>query len=327
MVLKKKGSLALSALVVIILVLFVGGILVLISIGLLRSGSEFAEREICRSSIAAVAAKQKQTLGDLIYPLNDISCFTRYVTITTGQRFSQRTGDNAVEITVSSQEEAMRAVAEEMAGCWWQMGSGDMDKYNFIENDRDTTNMCFACADIFFTDEYIEEFGLTLGSSNNSFHNFLQTAVVKDLQLGKNTTYAAVLPGASRYPDSLSIADSYSVTYAIGHKSYWVESLAGQSALVAGGGTLGAGAVVGGTAAAGGAAVGLATGAGALAGAKAAAIGILSFVPGPGWLVAGALLVGGAALAYHSETADNEALANLQVGPTQEILSSCQRLY
>jgi len=139
----KKGELTTKQLVTII-ILIVSFIIILFLIFRLNLG-ETSDKEICRNSVV-LRGQSELTSGPL-------DCKTNYITIST---------ENKGEI--------MKAIAEEMADCWWQFGEG---KINYGVSEIFEQRVEYVICSIIDFNEKTQ--GKVSEISYSEFYSFLQT--------------------------------------------------------------------------------------------------------------------------------------------------------
>jgi len=163
---KRKGELTTQQLVtLIILIVSFGIILFLIfNLGL----GETTNKEICHNS---VLLKSKSVVGGVL------DCKINYVCISGGGKCEGFNEDYTLDIDMNLKptekktkedlikEEIMKAIANEMADCWWMFGEGKVDYVKGIDWSKITgKKVCAICSRIKFDSEIKE-----LGSIDSSF--------------------------------------------------------------------------------------------------------------------------------------------------------------
>ena len=137
----KKGELTTKQLVTII-ILIVSFVIILFLIFRLNLG-ETTNQEICRNSVV-LRGQSALTTGPL-------DCKTNYLTIST-----------------ENKQEIMKAIADEMASCWWQFGEGKIDYGGGFTS----TSVHYAICSIISFDEKIQEKVPSI--SNAEFYDYLR---------------------------------------------------------------------------------------------------------------------------------------------------------
>jgi len=170
---KNKGELTTQQLVGII-ILIMSFVIILFFLFRLNLG-ETTDKEICHNS---VALKAQTALGS-----GPLDCKTSYVCISGGGKCEGFNPSITIDIdlnprTVESKskeeivkEEIMKAIAEEMADCWWMFGEGKVD---YVGTEFFGSTQCALCSIISF-DEKIKEYEkLSGGISYLSFYDELK---------------------------------------------------------------------------------------------------------------------------------------------------------
>lgn len=161
----KKGELTTKQLVVII-ILIVSFIIVLFLLFRLNLG-ETSSKEICHNSVLL-----KKKSGILAGPLD---CRTNYLCISKGGACDEISATSTVKVTTKN--ETMKAIADEMAACWWMFGEG---KINYVGEELSGKVACALCSVIDFDEEsegsisYLEFFNYLKTTSKSSSQTYLQ---------------------------------------------------------------------------------------------------------------------------------------------------------
>jgi len=182
---------------VTLIVLIVSFAVILILLFRLNLG-EITDKEICHNSVI-MKAQSKLKSGAL-------DCRTNYVCISGGEKCDDFNPSITVDINMNQEEEkikndTMKAIANEMADCWWMFGEGKVDYIGLnIEGVITGEVNCALCSIISF-DENVQEFmGEEVKVSD--FYEYLKS-FKKD---GKN--YLSYLYGANQVKD-LGLPDEY----------------------------------------------------------------------------------------------------------------------
>ena len=105
-------------------------------------------KEICHNS---VLLKAQSKIG------GTLDCRTNYVCISGEKDCEGFSSDYTIEISGNSEEEirnaTMKAIADEMADCWWMFGEGKVD---YVRKGVLNENYCSICSVIHF-DEKLKE--------------------------------------------------------------------------------------------------------------------------------------------------------------------------
>jgi hypothetical protein len=143
----KKGELTTQQLVTII-ILIISFVVILFLIFRIGFGEE-TEKEICHNSVVLKA--KTTSLG------GSLDCRTSYVCISGGGKCENFDSSITKEISMSGtpadiKSNISKAIADEMADCWWMFGEGEID---YLGTDFKGTH-CAICSVIKF-DERIQE--------------------------------------------------------------------------------------------------------------------------------------------------------------------------
>ena len=122
--LNKKRAALTTRQIVILTILIISFIIILFLLFRLNLSGQ-SEQQICHNSVVQ-RGSSILSLSDTV-PLN---CRTHYVCISTtskceGEESRMPTPDDI--ITVKSENELYKALADEMATCWWMYGEGEVD--------------------------------------------------------------------------------------------------------------------------------------------------------------------------------------------------------
>lgn len=104
-----------------------------------------SDKEICHNSVVLKSAG-KGLVGQL-------DCKTHYLCISGGGNCEGINPTTTVKVDSENKEEIMKAIADEMADCWWMFGEGELDymRGNFLGN-----TACAICSIVKF-DNKIQE--------------------------------------------------------------------------------------------------------------------------------------------------------------------------
>ena len=117
MMLNKKGEIT-TAQIVTIIVLIVSFIVILYFFFRLNLGAT-TNSEICHNSVV-LQAKSAKLIGGL-------QCKTDYVCISGGGNCENMNPTITNKVNPENKDEVMKAIADQMANCWWMFGEGKMD--------------------------------------------------------------------------------------------------------------------------------------------------------------------------------------------------------
>jgi hypothetical protein len=183
---KKKAELTTQQLVMIIILILSFAIILFFIFRLNLGGT--TNKEICHDSIVK---KSSPVLGKLTGQFN---CNTDYTCISGGGKCNEITATNTINVNANNKDEIFKALAEEMANCWWMFGLGKLD-YG---------KGCAICSYIDFDDKI--ESAYPDGISYKEFLDSLTKPV--DVQKS-NENYLYYLYGVSNL-NSLFALDKYS---------------------------------------------------------------------------------------------------------------------
>jgi len=153
----RKGELTTKQLVTII-ILIVSFVIILFLIFRLNLG-ETTDKEICHNSVVL----KSKTVG-ISEPLD---CKTNYLCISGGEDCKEIPTTTKVKVDPENKEEVMKAIAEEMADCWYMFGEGEI---NYGEKGGLSIKYAL-CSSIEFDDKVQEEFS-TIAYSE--FYDYLE---------------------------------------------------------------------------------------------------------------------------------------------------------
>ncbi|MBW2987069.1 hypothetical protein KY336_00835 [Candidatus Woesearchaeota archaeon] len=174
---KKGFAITLRALAMIILVVFGLVIAYLYFIPKTSETIQGVDRHLCRTSVKAKAqTKFLKTQSPL-----DMNCYTRFVTAEAGKTYGHQQSDNRVTKKITSKEELREVYADELGGCFWQMGGENgqalYNPYSPFEHEGETR--CVICSTIDIDQEILKKYGGTLDEFNKHLktHNFKDVGV------------------------------------------------------------------------------------------------------------------------------------------------------
>lgn len=168
---QRKGELTTKQLVTII-ILIVSFIIILFLIFRLNLGGT-TDKEICHNSVV-LKGQSKIIAGPL-------DCRTSYVCISGGGECSNMPKASKVSVNPNNKSQVMKAIADEMASCWWMFGEGKIDYGQGI------TSIDYALCSIIEFDGKIQE--KTKEISYSEFYNYLKTIQKEGSQSYLNYLY------------------------------------------------------------------------------------------------------------------------------------------
>ena len=142
----KKGEITTSKIVTIILLVLGFGIALYfwftVNLG------NLTDEQICHNSVI-----QKATGQGIVGKLD---CRTQYICISGGGECEGINPSDTISVDAGNKEEIMKAIADEMATCWWMFGEGQADYIGFGSTSYIGSTACAACSIIKF-DNNIQE--------------------------------------------------------------------------------------------------------------------------------------------------------------------------
>lgn len=172
----KKGEIT-TAQIVTIIVLIVSFIVILYFFFRLNLGAT-TNSEICHNSVVLQAKSAGITGG--------LQCKTDYVCISGGGSCANMNPTITIKVDSNNKDETMKAIADQMANCWWIFGEG---KLNYGGKGFFGTEGCALCSVVGFDDKVL---GSDSGITYSEFYNFLANTKKDDTQ-----TYLTYLYGAN----------------------------------------------------------------------------------------------------------------------------------
>lgn len=105
-----------------------------------------SKKDICHDSVI-----KQGSLAKNAFKGGSLDCRTEYVCISGGEDCEDFGADTTIEIDAKNESEFYRAVAEEMANCWWMFGEGKIDYSgaNFLGSG----SYCSICSVLAFDEE------------------------------------------------------------------------------------------------------------------------------------------------------------------------------
>ena len=172
----KKGAELTTTQIVMIIVLIVSFIVILYFFFRLNLGAT-TNSEVCHNSVV-LRANSAKLAGEL-------QCKTDYVCITGGGKCADMSPTITTNIDASKKDAIMKAVADQMASCWWEFGEG---KLNYGTTGIFGSGGCAICSVVGFDNSVLSDSGITY----NEFYTYLQNT-----QKDNSQTYLQYLYGVS----------------------------------------------------------------------------------------------------------------------------------
>lgn len=147
----KKGVLPLEKLIVIILVVAAGMLVFYFTVITTQQTTSIVDRSICRDSLIA---KEATVFLESESPI-EMACFTRYVDIKYG-KYKEKKKQNKITFYVDDKKQLEQIFADEIAGCWWQMGEGTIRPFGGFESTGEVR--CVICTEISMDEEVARNF-------------------------------------------------------------------------------------------------------------------------------------------------------------------------
>ena len=152
---KKRGELTTQQIVILIIVITSFAIILFLLFRL--NLGETSNKQICHNSVV-LKSKGGGFIGEL-------DCKVNYVCISGGGKCEEIDPTITVEVDSTNKEEIMKAIADEMADCWWMFGEGEL---NYGEGGEMT---CATCSIIVFDDKILEQDNINY----REFYKYLNT--------------------------------------------------------------------------------------------------------------------------------------------------------
>ncbi len=216
---RKASVLSFEVLVGTILVLVFVFLLTFFTVDSTQKAIDKTERDLCLSSVKR-AESLRLFKADSIIP---IDCRTRFVEIREGNKKPKRK-DNQFTYEIDSQKELMKVFADEIAGCWYQMGSGNVNMFGNFDSDK----RCIICSEISIDPKMAAKYK-SVGLDGDTFSDFLKenkfsTPIFQDkfskiLKIEEGIVGAGEVGGQKSFPN-IKISDAggaipYSVIFSI----------------------------------------------------------------------------------------------------------------
>ncbi len=200
-------ELSLDQIIVGILALTVGVLAILWYTNAFGDTELVFDRTLCRSSVISA---HSSVVGGFDAPQGLNGCDSHVLDISYGD--GERKDDGRVSrISTRSEEEASKIVSEELGGCAWQFGEGELNPFGKYSDFRDHVR-CVICSDIHFSPEFVSKVNSLDISSymhGNEFKYF-DTKKSYSQVLGFSTEFPKLALEKNAYPVD------YSVVYGLG---------------------------------------------------------------------------------------------------------------
>jgi len=125
---------------------------------------ETSNKEICRNSVV-LKSKGGVFTGKL-------DCKVNYMCISGGGKCEDINPTVTVKVDLNNKEEIIKAIADEMADCWWMFGEGKLDYLGFTEKGVLEKTTCAICSIIRFDNKILDK---EYKISYREFYNYLNS--------------------------------------------------------------------------------------------------------------------------------------------------------
>jgi hypothetical protein len=175
---KKNGEIT-SQQIVILVIVIVSFAVILFFLFRLNLG-ETSDDELCHNSVV--------TRGSAVIPSDAVplNCHRKYICITKSGGTCQGL-TNPERIEVKSLDEIYKAIADQMANCWWMFGEG---RINYVGGKLEKNNYCSICSQVYFDKSLESITGNTI--SKDKLYDFL-----KDNKIDETNSYLDYLIGTN----------------------------------------------------------------------------------------------------------------------------------
>ena len=183
----KKGEITTSKIVTIILLVLGFGIALYfwftVNLG------NLTDEQICHNSVI-----QKATGQGIVGKLD---CRTQYVCISGGGECEGINPSDTIKLDLDfsyavAEEQIMKAVADEMATCWWMFGEGQVSYFDFNQVGVLGQTACAACSIVKFDEEITKRF--ITETSQGDFYDYLARTPKDDTHTYFSYLYPADTP-------------------------------------------------------------------------------------------------------------------------------------
>lgn len=133
----KRGELTTQQIVMIIIIII--SFVVLLYFLFRLNPNETSSKQICYNSVVLLS-KSDSLVGNL-------DCKTNYLCLSGGDSCTSFNPTSTVKVDVSKKDEILKALADEMADCWWMFGKGEID---YVTGFLKEESHCAICSRIKF---------------------------------------------------------------------------------------------------------------------------------------------------------------------------------
>jgi hypothetical protein len=175
---EKKGEITSQQIVMLVIVIASFAVLLFFFFRLNLGNT--TEEELCHNSVL--------TRGSAVVPTDAVplNCHRQYVCITKAGGSCEGL-TNPKRIEVNSLNETYKALAEQMANCWWMFGEG---RVNYVGDDLKKNYYCSICSQIYFDKSLKSITGEEI--DKNELYNYLRSN-----KIDNKNTYAEYLFGST----------------------------------------------------------------------------------------------------------------------------------
>ncbi len=187
----KKGELTTQQ-IVILIILVVSFAVILFFLLRLNLGSE-TDQEICHNSVI--------TRGKSILPVDTfpLQCKRQYVCLSVDGSCEVMTKPEVIK--VKTKDEVYKALADQLAECWWMFGEGKVD---YISSEALSKNYCSICSQISFDNSVKSIFENKSFFDKKEFYSYLSKNKISDEQTYENYF---LINGILNYPGKFGEVD------------------------------------------------------------------------------------------------------------------------
>ena len=185
----KKGEITTQQ-IVFLIILVTSFVVILFFLFRLNLG-EISNKEICHNS---VVLKGKSIVS------GNLDCRTNYLCISGGEDCEGINPTQTVKVDAGNKPEVLKAIADEMADCWWMFGEGKVDYLSIGDKGAWPKNTCAVCSIVKF-DKTIQE-----SIDKITYKEFINDGLIKP----KNSqeTYLSYIYGVNSEEDLYEKFDS-----------------------------------------------------------------------------------------------------------------------
>ena len=138
---KNKNAEITTQQIVILIILVTSFVIILFFIFKLNLGSE-SQKDICHNSVVLK--------GKSIVVSEALDCRTNYLCISGGGKCEGINPTETVKVNPNNKGEIMKAIASEMADCWWMFGEGKLDYLSIGDKNALSETSCAICSIVKF---------------------------------------------------------------------------------------------------------------------------------------------------------------------------------